>query len=398
MQLISLRSARVRSAVRGVVAGRRVPSFGTSAVKLAAIGAFALTAAGCSASGLYPPQAVTDRAEATRTLYTIVFVLAVAIFFIVEGLILFAAIRYRRHRTVDARPDAEGEPLPPQVHGHTGLELLWTGIPIAIVVFLFFASWATLNTVEARAPDPVNITVVGFQWQWEFQYPDASDPGNQSKMVTIVGLPSQPPELHVPAGETVQITLRGQDVIHAFYVPQFLFKEDAVPGRNNVFQFKIDQPGTYRGQCAEFCGIGHAQMLFSVVAQSPADFQAWLAQQRQKAQQTPAPAPSGSGPSASGSQSGTAGNTIQETAQNIAFGQTNLTATANQPFSIAFTNNDAGVPHNIAIQDSSGSTVFAGSLVTGVNSTTYQVKALPAGTYKFFCQVHPQMTGTLTVK
>jgi cytochrome c oxidase subunit 2 len=349
-----------------------------------------LAVAGCSGvPGLYPPAAVTDRGEATRNLYTIVFLIAVAIFFVVEGLILFAALRYHHRPARDeATPTGEAlaTELPPQIHGHMGLELLWTAVPVAIVLFLFVASWQTLNTVTARAANPATqITVVGFQWQWQFVYPDPANPTDHSKDVSIIGLPDKPPELHVPAGETVQITLRGQDVIHAFYVPQFLFKEDAVPGRNNVFQFKIDQPGTYRGQCAEFCGLGHDKMLFSVVAQTPSDFQAWLAAQRK-----PKPTPGASG--------GSSGPTVNVIAQNVAYTTTSLTAPANAPFSIAFANKDNGVPHNVAIKDTSGKVVFAGTVVTGPTSTTYQVPAIPAGTYTFFCQVHPNMTGTLTVK
>ncbi len=103
-------------------------------------------------------------------------------------------------------------------------------------------------------------------------------------------------------------------------------------------------------------------------------------------------------PAASGSGSGGWGTTISETAQNIAFQQTSLSAPAGSAFQITFTNQDSGVPHNMEIKDSSGASKFKGELVTGPNSATYQVPALPAGSYTFICDVHPNITGTLTVK
>jgi plastocyanin len=202
----------------------------------------------------------------------------------------------------------------------------------------------------------------------------------------------------VPAGETVQLSLESPDVIHAFYVPQFLFKRDVVPGRINVFEFTVnaeDAGNTFRGQCAELCGAGHRVMLFDVHAMAPADFDAWLQGKIDQANASPPPAPSGE-PGASG---GPGGAPIAVSAVNVQFEQTELQAPADTPFQIAFDNKDTGVPHNVAIHEGSptGPEIFQGEIFPGPETRTYDVPALPAGTYGFICTVHPNMTGTLTV-
>jgi plastocyanin len=196
----------------------------------------------------------------------------------------------------------------------------------------------------------------------------------------------------VPAGRTVQLTMTSQDVIHAFYVPQFLFKRDVVPGRVNQFDFKVnasDAGQTFRGQCAELCGTGHRIMLFEVRALAPADFDAWLAARIAEPNATPPPPPSGE-----------AGVTLEVSALNVAFEQVSLSAQGGTPFRIAFDNKDNGVPHNVAIHRDSatGEEVFKGEIFNGPDKRTYDVPPLEAGAYAFICTVHPTMTGTLTVE
>src|SRR3954452_1909770 len=237
---------------------------------------------------------VTDRGHATRQLYDIVFYIAAAIFLLVEGLIVFTAIRYRRKEGDDE--------LPPQTHGNNLIEIIWTAVPLAIVLFLFVASWQTLNTVDARVASNVNVRAVAARFQWKFDYLDA-----QGKTVFEQLLPvGEDGGLVLPVGEPVHITLSSPDVIHAFYVPKFLFKRDVVPGKTNEFDFTVDTAGTYRGQCAELCGEFHGSMLFEVNALPKPDFDAWLAAAVKKAQQSPPPPPSG-GPPASGAPGGQGG-------------------------------------------------------------------------------------------
>jgi cytochrome c oxidase subunit 2 len=335
-------------------------------------------------TGLYPPVAVTEQGARIRELYTTVFLIAVVIFFLVEGLIVWSVIRYRRKPGDDT--------LPAQTHGNNLAEAIWTIVPSIIVVFLFVISWQTLNAVDTAASDPVTrIRAVAGQFQWQFDY--LSDDG-QTTLYTQVQATGDGGGMYVPAGRTVQLTLSSHDVIHAFYVPRFLFKRDVVPGRVNQFDFKVDasEAGqTFRGQCAELCGTGHRIMLFEVHALAPADFDAWLQDRIAEASATPPPPPSG-GPGA--------GPVLELSAANIAFEQTTLTAPAGKPFQIAFDNKDASVPHNVAIHKDSptGDEVFKGDIFSGPAKHVYDVPALDAGTYAFACTVHPNMTGTLTVQ
>ena len=123
-----------------------------------------------------------------------------------------------------------------------------------------------------RANASVDVRVTAYRWGWRFTYPDDG--------VVVEGIGAPGPELYVPVGENVRVTLTGADVIHAFFVPQFLFKKDAIPGHENEFAFTVDEPGRYGGQCAEFCGIYHSRMPFTVVAVPRAEYDAWLASHR----------------------------------------------------------------------------------------------------------------------
>ena len=220
----------------------------------------AVVATGCQA--ITPPAAVTEQGQQISDLYNLVFVVAAIVFFLVEGLIVWSVIRYRR------RPGQNA--LPAQTHGNLALELVWTAIPLITVVALFFASWGVLQSVDARdeSKAEVKVEVVAYQWQWKFGYPDDA--------IEIYGTADAPPQLVLPIGKRAQVTLVAQDVNHAFYVPQFLFQRDAVPGHVNVFQFTPNKLGTFSGQCSHFCGLMHHAMVFSVKVVSDADYAAWL--------------------------------------------------------------------------------------------------------------------------
>jgi cytochrome c oxidase subunit 2 len=347
------------------------------------VAALVLNAAGATLPGIwdsfFPVQGgpgVTDRSHDTKSLYDIVFYIAAAIFVVVETLIVFTVFRYRRKPGDDT--------LPTQIHGNNKVEVVWTAIPTIIVAFLFVLSWQTLNKVDATVPADVHIRAVAARFQWSFDYLDAKGDTlfTQSLPVGADG------GMVVPVGEPVLVSLRSLDVIHAFYVPKFLFKRDVIPGKENSFDFTVDEAGTYRGQCAELCGPFHGSMIFDVHAIPRADYDAWLQAQIAKASATPAPAPSGAA----------SGQVIELAAQNIAFTTASLQAPADQPFTIHFKNDDTSVPHDVAITDASGAQVFKGDIITGPSATDYAVPALKAGTYTFACTVHPNMTGTLTIK
>jgi cytochrome c oxidase subunit 2 len=343
---------------------------------------------------LYPPNAATTQAQDTRGLYDIVFALAIAIFLAVEGLIIWSIIRYRRKPGDDV--------LPPQTHGNNLVEIIWTVIPTVIVLYLFAISYQTLNTVNAvsDAPD-VRVHAVAAQFQWKFEYLDGSGNVMASQTVPYYATTSADCSqasmtnagcggMALPVGKKIQVTLDSPDVIHAWYVPRFLFKRDVIPGQTNRFEFTID-PGdagqAFRGQCAELCGTGHRTMLFTVLGLSSTDYNTWLASLVTITNRTPPPAPSGA-------------TTLQLTAKNIQFDKTTLDVPANAPFAIDFKNEDtAGVPHNVEIRDASGNVIQDQPTIDSGQETTYSYNPLPPGTYTFICKIHPipNMTGTLTV-
>jgi cytochrome c oxidase subunit 2 len=333
----------------------------------------------------------TQQGREISSLYAVMLVVVAGLFILVEGLIIWSLLRYRRRR--------DDPTLPPQIHGHRGLEYLWTVIPILIVLGLYVLSLQTLGKVEARSADPaVTVDVYGYQWYWEFKLPDEG--------VDVRGIGTTP-ELVLPVGQPIRFRLHSDNVIHSFFVPAFLFKRDLIPGIDNEFDLTIDDPGTYAGQCAEFCGAGHADMRFTIRAVTPAEFQAWVAQVKAGASPSPgasaAPSPAASGapsPAASAAPSPVASAAVLRlVAHNITFDTKELQAPANQPFTIDFDNQDPTVIHNVEIRDASGKTVFNGDLVTGPKEVTYSVPALSPGSYTFLCTVHPNvMFGTLTVK
>ena len=333
--------------------------------------------AGC---GMIPPEPKTEAAKSVFTLYNIVFAMGVVVFLGVEGFIVYSVFRYRR------RDDR----LPPQTHGNTLVEIIWTAIPTVIVLILFVLSVTTLAIVEAKS-DPskggVDIEVDGFQWQWQFRYLDGDQDNNND--VNVIGDQANPPVMVVPVGEPVRLTLRSRDVIHSFYVPQFLIKRDLIPvpeGEEvNHLEFTVSEPGTYGGQCAEFCGDFHAKMTFSVQAVSRAEFETWLADA--KAGRTPKPSV----------QPG--GQQIELTASNISFDKKEIRIKADQASTLTFTNTE-GIPHDVVIVDKDNKQLFKSDTLTGPDASgEFQVPALAAGEYTFYCSYHPdQMVGTLIVE
>jgi cytochrome c oxidase subunit II len=356
------------------------------------------------AASFFPPQAITDRGEHIRQLYDLVFGIAVVIFFVVEGLIVWSVIRYRRR--------AGDDELPPQTHGNAVAEVVWTVVPTLIVTVLFVASWLTLNTVEATSAQPqMKVRATAAQFLWSFDYlPDDYDPvsNKDAKPLLTITEPEGPDGgLTLPVGRSIHLYLQSPDVIHAFYVPQFLFKRDVVPGRTNSFEFTLnddDAGGTFHGQCAELCGAGHNMMHFDVHAMEGAQFDTWLQQkiEEAKASPSPPPAPSGSAPPGGSNPPGQPGGAapLALVAQNIAYDKTELSTAADTPFQIEFDNQDAQIPHNVAIHEGSptGPEVFKGEVFPGPAKKTYDVPPLKAGTYGFVCSVHPNMSGTLTVQ
>ena len=225
---------------------------------------------------------VSPPAESIRSLSFLVLAITGFIFVVVEGILIYAILRFRRRA-------AAGSAEPPQVYGSKPIEIAWTAAPALIVFVLVLVTARTLWAVNVPPPQPTEgdhtlfVTVVGKQWWWEYTY-DHYD-GKPLGFITAN-------ELHVPASENgvrrpVYLTLKSADVCHSFWVPRLGGKTDLIPGRINSMWFQTDQPGLYLGQCAEYCGTQHANMLIRVVVDSPSDFETWLENERKPAADDP---------------------------------------------------------------------------------------------------------------
>jgi cytochrome c oxidase subunit II len=214
---------------------------------------------------------VTEQAETIDRVWNLFLILGVLVLALVAGLMLWVIFRYRR------RSDA----LPPQKHYNLRMEITYIVIPLAIVIVLFAVTFVTVAAIDDSDPAPdLVIEVTAFQWQWQFEYPDAG--------VRLTGTPAENPELVLPASTTVRFDLVALDVIHSFWIPAFRFKRDMIPGTPGSFRVDIrDVVGYYpnSGVCAEFCGLDHASMRFSVRILPTDDFDVWLTDQR-SAQET----------------------------------------------------------------------------------------------------------------
>ena len=204
-------------------------------------------------------------AERQLLLFNVLLWVMVAVFIIVEGVLVYAAIRYRR------RP---GQELPNQTHGNMTLEITWTIIPTILIMAL--GIWSVITIYEFDEPpasaDILHVNVTGHQWWFEFEYEDA---GGGKRIVTAN-------ELRVPVDRAVRLTLESDDVLHSFWIPKLAGKIDVVPTRTNHLWFQADSdkidslPATFYGQCAEFCGIAHALMKFRVRVLSQEGYDAWV--------------------------------------------------------------------------------------------------------------------------
>ncbi len=250
-------------------------------------------AALAAGSGLSPllPFGESPNGRNLYDLYNLISIPALVVFFLVEALLLTIIVRDRRRRQ---GPDYR----PPQWHGNTRLEVVWTVLPFLILVVIGTLSFVELQRDFQRPADnatDLDVTVSGHQFGWTYTYP-------QGVSVSSEGETTLEP-LVVPTGKMVRLRLESVDVIHGFWVPELMGKTDLVPGYENYTWLKIDRPGEWRGQCTELCGRGHNTMQLRVKAVSQEDFDAWVAEQQAK-QATPSPSPSaGASPSASPSAS-----------------------------------------------------------------------------------------------
>lgn len=233
------------------------------------------------------PEPVTKQGDNILNLWIGSALAALAVGAFVSGLILWAVFRYRK--TTDE--------LPRQVRYNLPIEILYTVIPFLIVAALFYYTVVSETYVNKLSDKPdVTIGVVGFKWAWQFNY--------VGQDIQVTGRPGEPPELVLPVGRTIRFVETSPDVIHSFYVPQFLFKRDVIPGRINQFEITIDRAGTYLGRCAEFCGQNHDRMGFQVRAIPAADYDRFIAERRTTGTDAEIPSPAPTNKAALGATSG----------------------------------------------------------------------------------------------
>ena len=227
-------------------------------------GGLTILAAHLSPTNIFAPASTP--ADSINELYLFVLAVTGAIFLVVFGMLMYAAVKYR------SRPGDDREP--PQIYGSDQLELAWTVIPVLIVMVLFLSSARVIHAIQdaRRPPGAIEVTAVGHQFWWEYRYP-------QYGFVTAN-------ELHVPVSDAAQptptfITLLSADTDHSFWVPRLAGKTDLIPNHPNGVWIDPHETGLYLGQCAQYCGTQHAKMLLRVYVESRADFDRWVQAQKQ---------------------------------------------------------------------------------------------------------------------
>ncbi len=210
-----------------------------------------LTALAAPPSPLNP---VSPAGRSIANLHNLILWIAAAVFIIVSGLLIYSLVRFRRRSADEPEPDQS-------FHGSAVLETIWTVIPVGILLVILALTFQTLQDINPERPTDMTVRVTGKQWLWEVQYPEYN--------IKLTN------ELRIPIDTDVKVELTSADVIHSFWVPQLNGKTDAVPGYLTTTWLRAERLGTYRGQCAEYCGLGHAQMPIEVVVLDRDSFDLW---------------------------------------------------------------------------------------------------------------------------
>lgn len=239
---------------------RRVPTRVVTMVLLILMGGLLTSCYGAEDYAQTTLESAGPNTARINDVYALIWWGAVAVFILVQGLLVFAIFKFRGEPKT-----AHGRPVP--VHGNNRLEIIWTVIPAIILAIIAVPTLQIISELAERpeGDDVMVVDVIGHQFFWEYQYPDLG--------VTATN------ELHIPVDTRIDIRLHSNDVIHSFWVPQLAGKVDAVPGEDNHMWLEANEPGVYLGQCAEFCGLAHYNMLLSVVAEPREDFDNWVAEQ-----------------------------------------------------------------------------------------------------------------------
>jgi cytochrome c oxidase subunit 2 len=269
----------------------RPPARGLIVVTLLACVSLVLSGCTLSEATTIDPQG--DHGRRIYELILPLFWAGLGVFVIVEGILLYSVFRFRR------KPNSG---MPSQTHGNLRVEILWTIAPALIVLVIAILTFRTQALNSVQPVDALQINATGRQWYFAFEYPEQG-------VVTAT-------DMYIPVGQPVTVNLRSGDVIHSFWAPRLAGKTDMIPPHTNKLSFTAEQAGLYRGQCAEFCGEAHAQMIFNVIALEPADFERWVELRRAPppfAKETGAGATTQATAGAAGATQATAASTVQPT-------------------------------------------------------------------------------------
>jgi len=207
------------------------------------------------------PDPITKQGSVTLHLWQGSWIAGLSVAVVVWGLILWAVVFHRKR----------GDRLPPQVRYNLPIEIIYTALPFVLIAVLFYYTAKDENYITKLSSNPdVTVNVVGYQWSWQFQYPQYNVTDNG------VMYPGPLPLLELPTGETVRFNLTSPDVIHSFWMPDFLFKRDVIPGHPNHFEVTLTRTGSFIGHCSELCGVYHSRMLFRLTVVTPGQFRRWI--------------------------------------------------------------------------------------------------------------------------
>lgn len=216
-------------------------------------------------------------AEVVTGLYNEIFWICLAVYILVQGLILYAIVAFRksnRRKNSDAK----------QFSHNTFIEVLWTVVPVLICGYIGWRAMEGMMYIRTMPKGDVHIDVIAQRFSWDFDYQDYGISAPESMTADQrISLPDQPrlvKSMVVPQGKDVVLSLTSRDVIHSFYSPALEVKTDAIPGRINYLWFRADKVGDFLGQCTELCGSGHGEMFFNIKVLPEAKFEAWVNQQR----------------------------------------------------------------------------------------------------------------------
>jgi cytochrome c oxidase subunit II len=312
------------------------------------------TLVGVRAVNVTPLDCAGPNACDIVSVYTSIFWIAMVVLVVVGGLLVYAALRFRR------KDDRE----PAQVHGNPRLEILWTAIPIVIVSFMFIRTALRMDYVRNGPPPEQTIQVTGIQWAWSFKYPNGK---------TSFGT------LTIPVGQVVRLQVTSKDVLHSFWVPRLGGQIYAKPGYENNGWIEASQAGSYYGQCNELCGVSHYAMTLQVNAVSADQYQAFL---------SGAPPPGGA---AAEKVSGVPAAVNVGENDDLKFVPATVTAKVGD---VIQWKNDGIKLHNVVFDNQA-----VPSSDTMNQGDTFEVKFTKVGTYTYLCKFHEaeNMRGTITV-